>query len=95
MKSPDELTNRAKPSALTDVDSQYLAALETRPAYFTVQQCVDLSESVRAMYALQLKREDPCLDGRALDIAVARRFYAADPAALRLIDLAEAKHGSE
>jgi len=75
---------------LSDIDKLYLAKLREKGPLFTMLQLQGMVDSARDMYAVQVREKNPELTGRALDIAVARRVYAADPAALAMIDRIEA-----
>ncbi|NUM54316.1 MAG: hypothetical protein HUU46_11780 [Candidatus Hydrogenedentes bacterium] len=95
MNTDDTIQRADSRSKLSYVDRKYLEALDQRPPYFALLQVQDMIDSVKAMYALQLRQESPSLSGKALRIAVARRFYAADPAALRMLDRIEAADGRQ
>ena len=75
---------------LSDIDKLYLDKLREKGSLFTMQQLQGMVDSARDMYIVQVREKNPELTGRALDIAVARRVYAADPAALAMIDRIEA-----
>ncbi len=75
---------------LSDIDKLYLDKLRVKGSLFTMQQLQGMVDSARDMYIVQVREKNPELTGRALDIAVARRVYAADPAALAMIDRIEA-----
>ena len=93
MKTGEAIQSVNSQSNFSYVDRKYLEALDQHPPYFALQQVQSMVDSVKSMYALQLRQEDPSLSGKSLDIAVARRFYAADPAALRMLDRIEAADG--
>ena len=75
---------------LSYIDRLYLERVEQEDPQFTLRQCQGLIDSIEEMYRVQVLRKYPELSGRALDIAVARRIYFADPAALQMIDRIEA-----
>lgn len=72
------------------IDKLYLQKLEERGPMFAMRQCQGMIDSVKEMYRAQLRGETPGLEGRALEIAVARRIYSSDPATLQLLDRVEA-----
>ena len=78
---------------LSDVDKLQLRTIQERGPRFSMQTCLDMIRAVHAMYAVQLRKENPGLEGRALQLAVARRVYALDPVTLRAIDRVEAEDG--
>ena len=75
---------------LSHIDRLYLERVEQEDHQFTLRQCQGMIDSIRDMYRVQVLRENPGIADRALDIAVARRIYFADPAALLMIDRIEA-----
>ena len=75
-------------SDVTKVDRDYLRYLNENPLLAS-EQCRGLLLAVWDNLSLREKKAKPHLEGRDLQIAVARRLYASEPRALALLDKAE------
>ena len=54
-----------------------------------VRRASNLNASVHAMVETQIREKHPAIDKRALQFAVARRFYWNEPKVLKMLDEAE------
>lgn len=73
---------------MTKVDREYIRYLNENPLLAS-EQCRGLLLAVWDNLSLQESKARPELQGRALQIAVARRLYASEPRTLALLDKAE------
>lgn len=70
------------------VEDEYNKRLDQMTGQERLKRAVSIYNQINQMLLLQVKRDNPELEGRKLQKALARRRYFADQQTLTLIDLA-------
>jgi len=75
--------------AAKSVEKKYWELVRAMSPAEKIRRASNLNTSIYAMVEMQIREQHPEIDCRALQFAVARRFYWNEPKVLQILDEAE------